>query len=1153
MTFFEVVDQVLTILERRRRVSYRALQHEFDIDEPTLEALKAELISAQRVASDEEGLVLVWAGREGRAASHESGTSPPTREAERRQLTVMFCDLVGSTALSEQLDPEELREVVRAYQELCAGVIRRFGGYIAQYLGDGLLVYFGYPMAYEDEPQRAVWTGLGILEALPQLSFPAIQLPFPLQVRIGIHTGRVVVGEVGVQGRSEQLAIGEAPNIAARLQGLAEPNSALISAVTYRLVQRVFDCRTSGPQTLKGISSAVGVYQVLGERQGHARFSLSDGSQAASLIGREREVQFLAERWERSKRGEGQVVLLSGEAGIGKSRLVQELYHHVAQQEMDGAIRISLRCLPYYHNSALSPLIEHLQRVLEFTPDDTSQTKFAKLQHTLARYTFPDADTLVLFASLLCVPVPKTVPALQLSPQRQKQKIHEALIGWLLEEAEHKPVYFVWEDLHWADPSTLEFLSLYIDQVPAARVLAIAVFRPEFIPPWSRRSFVSHLSLAHLDPESVSELTLQVTAGKTLPTAIAQQIVSRTDGVPLFVEELTKMVIESDFLRETDNHYELTGPLPLLSIPTTLQDSLEARLDRLSTGKEVAQLGATLGQEFSYALIQAVSPLDEDRLQLELGHLVQVELLYQRGEGSRASYMFRQTLIQESAYQSLLKSKRQSYHHQIALALEERFPETLQTRPELVAHHFTEAGQTQQAIPYWEQAGQRAVESSANEEAVRHLQTGLALLERLPDTPERTQQELALRIALGTPLTATQGYTAPAVEELYTQALALCRQLGETPHLFLVLFGMWRFYLVAGKSHIARELAEQCLRQAESVNTASFLMTAHLMLGSTLCGFGELTAAQEHLEQSLDFYDAESHRPDRPYGALFGQDPRVVSLGYLASVLWLRGYPDQALARSREAVRAAQSLAHPFSLVLALNFAGVLHRFRGEQAAVYEHAEAVIALAREQGFAFWVPSGQLARGWALASQGQAEEGLNQIEQAISAWHAIGAGKDQSFVFYMQADAYRKGGRFAEGLAILENGIALTIEGVESTQQADLYRLKGEMLLEEGTSQGPVLSAVEGSNGKGQRSKVSTLQTKQVEAEECFQRAIAIAQRQDAKSLELRAVVSLSRLWQQQSKQDAARRRLAAIYDWFTEGFETTDLQEARELLEELSS
>ncbi|MBI3302076.1 MAG: AAA family ATPase, partial [Deltaproteobacteria bacterium] len=655
MTFDAILTQVRELLEREGRVAYRILKRRFELADEDLEDLKADLIDAKRVAADEDGKVLVWAGGATVASSQlpvPSSSQPPTPqtsdsglrtpdaklqtldprrqtldsarpEAERRQLTVMFCDLVGSTALSGQLDPEELREVVRAYQEACAGVILRYEGHIAQYLGDGLLVYFGYPQAHEDDAQRAVRAGLGIVGAIHELPLPHTRLQHPLQVRIGIHTGLVVVGEIGGGARYEQLALGETPNIAARVQGIAASDAVVISADTYRLIQGLFTCRDVGPQPLKGISAPVQVYQVLGESGAQSRFEVAVTTGLTPLVGREHEIGLLLERWEQAKEGEGQVVLLSGEPGIGKSRLVQELKE---QGVKEGATRIEFRCSPYYQNTALYPIIEHLQRVLEFQREDAPHIKLAKLAKTLSSYRFPQADTVPLLAALLSLPHPEGYPPLTLSPQKQRQKTHEALVAWIMEDAERQAVYCTWEDLHWADPTTLEILHPYLEQVPTARMLAVLTFRPEFQPPWSSRSHLSQITLSRLGRKQVETMVEKATGGKTLPAAVVQQIVRKTDGVPLFVEELTKMVVESGLVREADGHYELTGPLPPLAIPSTLHDSLMARLDRLAIARELAQLGAALGREFTYELIQAVSPVDEVLLQRELTMLVEAEL-----------------------------------------------------------------------------------------------------------------------------------------------------------------------------------------------------------------------------------------------------------------------------------------------------------------------------------------------------------------------------------------------------------------------------------------------------------------------------------------------------------------------------------------------
>jgi class 3 adenylate cyclase/predicted ATPase len=1068
-------------------------------------------------------------GLESRVLAPQSPDARPD-EAERRQLTVMFCDLVGSTPLAEKLDPEELRQVILAYQQVCAAEIRRFDGYLARYVGDGLLVYFSYPQAHEDDTQRAVRAGLGIVAALPALNTQLRQTvetihELPLRVRIGIHTGLVVVGDMGGGGYRDPLAVvGETPNIAARVQGIAEPDTVVISAATYRLVQGLFECQGRGPQELKGVSTPVPVYRVLQESGAQSRFEATVRTGLTPLVGRDLEIGLLRERWQRTAQGAGQVVLLSGEPGIGKSRLVQTIKEYVSAE---GATRIEFRCSPYHQNSAFYPIIEHLQRLLQFTPHDPPQTKVAKLSQLLASYRFPQADTPSLLASLLSLPQPEGAPPLTFSPQKQKQKTQEALVAWIVEEAEKASVYCAWEDLHWADPSTLELLTLVLDQVPTTRLLALLTFRPDFTPPWRPHAHITQLTLNRLGRPQVEAMVGQVTGGKTFPPEVPQQIVRKTDGVPLFVEELTKMVLESGLVRAVNGHYELTGPLPPLAIPSTLQDSLMARLDRLSTVREIVQLGATLGREFSYEMLHAVFPLNEETLQQGLRQLVEAEVVYQRGLLPQATYLFKHALIQDAAYQSLLKSTRQQYHRQIAKVLEEQFADTTETQPELLAHHYTEAVLVGQAITYWQKAGQRASQRSAHVEAISHLTRGLELLKALPDTPERARQELLLQIALGAPLIATKGYAAPEVGQAYSRARTLCQQLGETPQLFPVLWGLWTFYLQRAETETAHELAEQLLSLAQSVQDPVFRSQAHYALGVTLFYLGAFAPARANLEQGLALYNPQQH----PHAFLYGQDARVTCLTIAALVLWLLGYPDQARVWNLEALTQAHQLSHPFRLAWTLNFTAMLSQYRREGHIVRERAEAEIALSSEQGFPYWLALGTVWRGWALAEQGQGEEGIMQIRQGIAAYRATGAELAQSYWLALLAEAYGKGGQGEEGLTLLTKALEIVYKTKARLHEAELYRLKGELTLQ--------------SQVRGSKSKVE-------EAEACFLQAIEIARKQQAKSLELRAVLSLSRLWQHQGKRDEARQMLAEIYGWFTEGFDTKDLQEAEALLEELN-
>jgi len=1142
MTFEELLAQVIEVLQREGRISYRALQRRFDLDDAYLDDVKIELIEAKQLANDENGRILVWveqtattappttaqAGPPGflpavqRPQEASAHVAPGVPEAERRQLTVLFCDLADSTRLARQLDPEDLREVIRAYQATCVAVIQRFAGHVAQYLGDGLLVYFGYPQAHEDDAQRAVRTGLGMLEAMGTLHPRLMRdTSVRLAVRIGIDTGLVVVGEMGSGGRHEHLALGDTPNLAARLQGLAEPNTVVVSEATSRLVQGYFTCQDLGTRALKGLDTPVHVYQVLEESTAQSRLDVAATRGLTPLVGREEEVGLLLRRWAQSQDGLGQVVLLSGEAGIGKSRLVQVVKDRIADTSHT---RLECRCSPYYQNTALYPIIDLLERALHFQRDETLDAKLEKLERVLSQYRFAlhETETVPLFATLLSLPLPEARYApMPLTPERQKQKTLEALLAAVLEMAERQPVLFILDDLHWVDPSTLEFLHLLITHGPTAAILTVMTYRPDFQPPWGWRTHLTPLALQRLSPADVEAMVMQMTSGKPLPTEVLQHVVTNTDGVPLFVEELTKSIVESGVLHETEAHYELTGPLPTLAIPTTLHDALMARLDRLSKVKAVAQLGATLGRTFAYDLLQAVTPFDEATLQHGLRQLVEAEMLYPRGLPPQATYRFKHALLQETAYQSLLKSTRQQYHQRIAQVLEAQFPETAATQPELLAHHYTEAGLSEQALRYWQRAGERALQRSAHVEAISHLTKGLEMLKTLPNTPERTQQELGLQLTLGIPLSATRGYAAPEVAHIYTRAQELCQHMGETPQLIPVLLGLWRFYLLRAELGKARELAEQCLLLMQRVDDLARLIVAHDALGETLFFLGDFVQARAHLERAIALYDPQKRRPHRSL-----TDPGVSSLSMMAGALWMLGYPEQARRKSTEALRLAEALAHPHILASALVMATHVNQLRREVHTTQAHAETVMTLATEQGFPFWLAEATIFVGWAQAEQGRGGEGIPQLQHGLATRQAIGLELTQPVYLSMLAEAYAHVGQPTEGLTVLADALTRVDKTRERWREAELYRLRGELLL-----------ALSADNHR--------------EVESCFRQALTIAHQQQAKSLELRTAMSLSRLWQQKGKRSEARELLAPIYGWFTEGFDTADLQEAKALLEEL--
>jgi predicted ATPase len=929
---------------------------------------------------------------------------------------------------------------------------------------------------------------------------------------------------MGGRGRQERLALGATPNVAARLEGLAMPNTVVMSAATYQLVRGYFAVADLGPHALKGVAAPVQAYQVLQESGLQHRFEVATMHGLTPFVGRDAEVTLLDERWRHVRDGMGQVVLLSGEAGIGKSRLVQMLKERVAHEPHT---LMEYRCSPYYEHSAFYPIIDCFERTLGFDRHDRPTDKLMKLEAALAPLALPLDNTVPLLATLLSIPLHDAGTALDLTPQQQRQQTLTAILGIVLALAEQQPVLMIVEDLHWVDPSTLELLDLLIDQAPTLRLFVVFTCRPSFRHPWGLRTHLTPLMLNRLARDQVAQMVARIAGGKRLPSAVVHHIVTQTDGVPLFIEELTKAILESGLLRETDGHYELTGPLAAVAIPTTLQDSLMARLDRLGTAKGIAQWGATLGRQFSYALLQAVSQREEVTLQHELGRLVEAELLYQRGVAPQATYLFKHALIQEAAYQSLLRSTRQYYHQRAARVLTEQFPETAETQPELIAHHYTEAACHEQAIPYWQCAGQRAIERSAHVEAVAHLTQGLDVLMTLPDTRERARHELALRLALGTSLSVTKGWPAPEVGKAYSRAQYLCQQGGETAQLFPVLWGLWHFHFVRGEPQTARELGEQLLTLAQQHQEPTYFLAAHFMLGGALTALGALEPALTHWEQTFALYDPQQHHA---LTYLFGADPGVFSLSFASHALWLRGYPDQALLRSRQALDLAQDLAHPFSLALAHCYTAMLHQFRREPRLVQQQAEAAMNLCTEQGFTYYLAWATLLRGWGLMVQSADranEDAMSQLRQGFADLLATGAGIREAYYRALLAEAAGSRGDSDTGQQLLAEALAAVQRTEERYWEAELYRLQGDLLGQ----------AAERPQREG--------------AEANFLRALAVARSQQSKSLELRAAMSLGRLWQEQEKRDDARTLLVPVYHWFTEGFDTADLQEAKALLEAL--
>ncbi|MCV7120541.1 AAA family ATPase [Mycobacterium nebraskense] len=915
------------------------------------------------------------------------------------------------------------------------------------------------------------------------------------------------------------MALGETPNIAARLQGIAEPNTLVIGALTHQLLGGLFTCRSLGSPPLKGVAAPLEVFQVLSESTARSRLEAIGNTDLTPLVGRETEVRELQDTWAQVVEGRGQVVSLSGEAGIGKSRLVW----HISEHASDVAWLIPFQCSPFYQHTALHPVIDALERVaLGFDGHDSPTQKMRKLEGWLVQNGQQLADAVPLFSSLLSIPLTPEYTPVSAPPDQLKQQTLQAITTILLNRAAQQPLLLVMEDLQWVDPTTIELLSLIVEQVPATRIMMLLTYRPDFEPPWAPLTHLAAITLGRLPPDEAAQLTSRVAGGKILPAELMAQLVAKTDGVPLFVEELTKMVLESGRLVEHAEHYELTGPLPELPIPNTLHDSLTARLDRLSPVKSVAQLAATLGRDFSYALLRAVAPWDEDTLLRGLRQLTDAELLYQQGLPPTATYRFKHALIQDAAYQSLLKSTRQQHHQRIAQTLESRFGETVSTQPELLAHHYTEAGLTAQAIPYWRAAGQRALQRYANLEAATHARRGLELLSTLAETPEHAQQELSLQILLGAASSFVHG--PQSVEHNYARACELARQVGSTPELFPALSGLQYAQMVHGRMRRARALAEEFLQLAQQQDDPLILAVGHRMLAYTAWWQGDLIDVRNHSRQGLAFYSLDQHSA----GLIgYSQDSGVVC-GYLSALVeHVLGYPTRAVQAMERTLAHAQGLGHPNSVAMTLLMSAQLSQLRRDPELARMHAEAAMAVSREHGIDATELWCLLPHGWALAQQGEVAKGISDIREGINRRRAYGIGAVWPWFLVLLAEAYGAVGQLGEGLAALEEALQWVQQNDERLYEAEAYRIRGELLLKQHVPD-------------------------TAEAEQCFERGLQVARQQQAKSWELRAAMSLSRLWQQQGRRDDARELLMPVYDWFTEGLDTADLQDARELAEGLS-
>jgi len=1028
-------------------------------------------------------------------------------DAERRLLTVLFADLVGSTELSLRLDPEDLREVMRRYQDAVAGAITRYDGHLAKYLGDGVLAYFGWPQAYEDQAERSVWASLDIVAAVAGVHLESGER---LSARIGIASGQVVIGDLISDSSLDAEAVtGETPNLAARLQGEANPGQIVISASTRRLVGNVFELAELGPRALKGYKEPVPTWRVVGEGRGESQFEAKNTGSTVRMVGREQEFALLHERWELAKSGEGQTVLLSGEAGIGKSRIVDAVRGLVSSEQH---FRLRYQCSSFHANSAFHPVIHQLERAAGFAAGDSNEGKLEKLEKLLAASCIDPLSVAPLFASLLSLSGEARYGAIELTSEQRRDRTFTALVEQVLALSRQRPVLFLIEDVHWIDPTSQDYLSEVISQISGAAVFVLVTHRPDFDAPWRGHPHLTSLTLNRLSRLQASEIVKTIGAGQ-LADAVVERIVARADGVPLYVEELTKTVLEaSDWSND---------PVALDAIPPTLQASLTARLDRLETAKYVAQIGAAIGREFSYELIKAVSGDEEATLVDALETLVGSELVFRIVTPRGPIYSFKHALIQEVAYDSLLKARRAELHARIANILAAELSASEDAEPEVLARHYSMAGMVQPAIDSWRRAGELSAAASANIEAVIHFDNALALVETMQQSPERDRLELGLRVASGGPLLMTRGHGALEVGQTYSRAHELCKKLDDAPENVPALFGLWRYYVGRGDCNVTRDLGRQILQIGEESGDRRAVVLGHYGLGYALFCHGDLEAARTQLEAGYEAYD-ERMREDLSFR--LGQDPGVACLAYLALALWVLGFPEQARQRIQQALTLAENLSHPFSQAYARSLACQVMQLRGEVDEVRAMSDKAIEIALEQGFGVWIASPTIFKGWARARLGESHNGSREAAEATEAIVSAGMSMRRPYYLALVADGLIAAERWEEARATLDEAQAVATETDESWSGAEITRLEGILTERDGFRSGEVL----------------------------LRRAVDLSRETDAKSWELRAALSLARLLGQRGEREEANSILRPVYEWFSEGFDTVDLQNAKALLDELS-
>ncbi|MBI3796864.1 MAG: AAA family ATPase [Deltaproteobacteria bacterium] len=1196
MTFEETLGQVRELLEREGRVAYRVLKRRFTLDDEYIEDLKADLIDAKQIAVDEDGKVLVWrgAGERGETGERRNGETGETnlrssvqhleskdraptpntqhltprlrtsdfgprtsdfpgfwtpahlaeriraeqaaREArgatdgERKIITALFADIKGSMALMEDLDPEEARRLIDPALQLMMDAVHRYEGYVAQSTGDGIFAFFGAPLAHEDHPQRALYAALRMQEEIGTYA-DTLRLAgrAPVEIRVGVNTGEVVLRSIRKDDlHTEYTPIGHSTGLAARMEGLAKAGSIVVSEHTHKLTAGYFTFKALGAAHVKGVSEPLNIYEVLGVGPLRTRLQVATRRGLVRFVGRQGELAQMKKALEQATAGHGQIVGVMGEPGVGKSRLFYEF--KVLSQT--GCLVLETFSVSHGKAYPYLPLIDLLKNYFQLTLQDDERKLREKITGKVLTLDRSLEDTLSYLFFLLGLAEP-TSALPHMDPQIRKRRTLEAIKRLLVRESLNQPLILLFEDLHWLDAETQAFLTLLSESVASARIVLLVNYRPEYRHEWGSKTYYTQLRLDPLEPEDARELLTALIGDDPALQPLKRFILEKTEGNPFFMEEIVQALAEQGVLSVGAHSGAplLARPLTDLHLPPTVQGVLASRIDRLPPEeKALLQTLAVIGKEFSLSLLQQVAERPEDELQQRLAHLQAAEFIYEQPASPEVAYIFKHALTQEVAYTSVLIERRKIVHERTAQAIESLFHSRVEDFYGDLAHHYSRSDNTPKAIDYLRRAGQQAGQRSAHAEAISHLTGALELLKTLPDTPERAQQELTLQVTLGPAWIATKGHAAPEVERTYTRALELCRQMGETPQLFPVLFGLRTFYYVGGALPTARELGEQLLSLAQSTQDPALLLEAHRALGATLSSLGELVLVRTHLEQGLALYDPQQHRS---HASLYGQDPGVVCLSLGAWVLWLLGYPDQALRRGQEALTLAQEISHPFSLAFALHYAALVHRFRREVPLTHERAEALLALAREYEFSLWLAWGTIPWGWVLAEQGRGEEGVAQLRQGLVASRATGAELWRPLFLTTQAEVHGKVGQAAEGLSVVAEALAAVDKTGERFNEAELYRLKGQLTLQK----------------SGVRSPASEVEE---EVEECFRKAIKIAQRQQAKSLELRAATSLTRLWQQQGKKAEARQMLAEIYDWFTEGFDTKDLQEAKALLDELA-